>query len=165
MALHLRPARASDYAPLAGWIPDAEACGRWAGPRLTFPFAPEALEGLLAVATGASFALEDGTGALVGFGQYWVREPGAVHLGRIVVAPDHRGRGLGGDLCRRLMAEALAATGAASLTLRVYRGNAAARALYASLGFRDEPSPTDPDPILMRAVPASAGAPGPGDAR
>jgi RimJ/RimL family protein N-acetyltransferase len=147
----LRPARPSDFAALAGWIPDAEACRRWAGPRVSFPFAAVSLEDLLAVATGASFALADGTGALVGFGQYWVREPGAVHLGRIIVAPGQRGRGLGRTLCRRLMAEALAATGAASVTLRVYRGNIAARTLYASLGFREEPSDTDPDPILMRA--------------
>ena len=149
--LALRPASPSDFLVLATWVPDAAACLRWAGPKVPFPFAPDALGGLLEFPDRASRGFwEEGT-SLVGFGQYWVREPGSVHLGRILVAPEARGRGLGRELCRCLMAEAVRATGASMVTLRVYRDNLRARALYASLGFRPGAAAPEADPILLQA--------------
>ncbi|MEG0187009.1 MAG: GNAT family N-acetyltransferase, partial [Stenotrophomonas sp.] len=43
----------------------------------------------------------------VGFGQYWQTAPGSTHLGRIIVPPLQRGRGLGRALVTALCAEAL----------------------------------------------------------
>lgn len=151
MSLTLRPARPSDFLALSAWIPDAAACTRWAGPGVPFPFAPEALGGLLEARKRPSYGLwEDG--ALAAFGQHWVLTPGRVHLGRLIVAPGARGRGLGRGLCRRLMAKAVRATGAQVLTLRVYRDNAAARSLYASLGFQPVPSGSTDEVLFMEAA-------------
>jgi ribosomal protein S18 acetylase RimI-like enzyme len=143
----LQPA---DYDAIASWIPDAAACLRWAGPRLRFPFSAAELPALLTVAGGESYCLFDGT-ETCGFGQHWVLTPGAVHLGRIILSPSTRGKGLGRVLCRQLATKAVQSTGAHTVTLRVYRDNAAALALYASLGFTPVESDSDGDVLFMRA--------------
>jgi [ribosomal protein S18]-alanine N-acetyltransferase len=146
----LRPARSTDYAAIAGWVPDAEACARWAGPRLPFPFRADELETLLAMPGAASWCLAVGDGPPCAFGQHWVRTPGAVHLGRIIVAPERRGRGLGRLLCRQLVVAAVGASGAGVVTLRVYRDNRRAAELYRSLGFVPVESESTPDVFFMR---------------
>jgi ribosomal protein S18 acetylase RimI-like enzyme len=54
-------------------------------------------------------------------------------------------------LCRQLATKAVQSTGASTVTLRVYRDNAAALALYASLGFTRVESDSDGDVLFMRA--------------
>lgn len=131
----LRPPETADYAVMGGWVPDADSCLRWAGPRLKFPFRPSRLPQLLAEPGAHSFAMSRGMGPALGFGQFWVRDPGVAHLARIILAPAARGQGLGTTLCELLMAEAARATGAAAFTLRVYRDNDPALAIYERLGF------------------------------
>lgn len=58
-----------------------------------------------------------------------------LHITLVAVDPDLRRRGLGLLVLRALLAEA-AAGGAQRATLEVAAGNAAARALYRRLGFR-----------------------------
>jgi RimJ/RimL family protein N-acetyltransferase len=154
MTLLIRSPEENDYAAIASWIPDAVACARWAGPRMPFPFAVRDLPELLRMPEGRSRVLgqADRQPAL-GFGQYWVNRPGEVHLGRIIVAPEERGRGLGKQLCRLLMKEAVLQTGAEALTLRVYRDNPAAQAVYAGLGFQPLEAESDNELLFMR-VPA-----------
>jgi [ribosomal protein S18]-alanine N-acetyltransferase len=146
----LRIPTPNDYVCLASWIPDAAACLRWAGPRVPFPFSVSELPQLLALAGGASYCLGDSGDEPLGFGQYEPRPGNSVHLMRIIVSPVRRGAGLGRELCSQLISRALAATGAASVTLNVYRDNNAAVSLYESLGFRPEgPGPSD-DLLFMR---------------
>lgn len=160
----LFPAQTGDYAVLPGWIPDASACARWAGPLLHFPLNPATLEKDLAVGGSTSYFLrnaDDGPDAaasperppslLLGFGQHRIITPGAVHLGRILIAPGARGNGLGRVLCSQLIARAVAATGAAHVTLRVYRDNPAALALYQRLGFETIAAESDETVFFMRA--------------
>jgi ribosomal protein S18 acetylase RimI-like enzyme len=126
-----------------------------------FPFAAEDLEGLLETRERPSHGLWENGTVLVAFGQHWVLTPGRVHLGRILVAPDARGRGLGREFCQRLMAEAVRATGARAVTLRVYRDNATAQALYAGLGFRPVAAESTDETLFMEApVSPSTGRPG-----
>ena len=84
---------------------------------------------------GESYFLAEGADAPYAFGQQRVGDPGAVHLRRIIVSPALRGAGVGRSLCTQPIAEALRFTRASSVTLRVYRDNEAAVALYSSLGF------------------------------
>jgi ribosomal protein S18 acetylase RimI-like enzyme len=62
---------------------------------------------------------------------------GVGHLSSIAVHPDARGKGLGravtASLTRRLLEE-----GRDVVTLGMYADNAAGRAMYDALGFRDE---------------------------
>jgi ribosomal protein S18 acetylase RimI-like enzyme len=148
--LKLRPPVAADYAAIAGWIPDAAACTRWAGPQLAYPFDAGALPRLLAVERGASYALHDAHAELLGFGQYRLRQPGTAHLCRIIVAPAARGKGMGKALCRLLIDEARHATTAEAVTLRVYRDNLAAFAIYSDLGFVPAAAESDAEVLMMK---------------
>ncbi len=132
---HLRAPLPADFAELVGWIPDAHACARWAGPNLRFPFVAAELPALLRVKGASDWSFVDFAGRLVGFGQYWPRNPVTLHLGRIIVAPHARGRGMGRVLLEQLMAEAVRAARPDVISLKVYRDNPAALALYRSLGF------------------------------
>jgi len=149
----LRPACGSDYATVATWSTSAAACLRWAGPRLPFPFAAVDLERLLEIpGGGCSHVLASGTEPPLGFSQHWVAIPGAVHLGRIIVAPALRGHGLGRLLVERSIERAAREPGAQSVTLRVYRDNAAALRLYQSLRFVEEPASSTAEVAFMRAA-------------
>ncbi|MCZ8257225.1 MAG: GNAT family protein [Polaromonas sp.] len=150
--LTLRHPVAADYAAISTWVPDAESCARWAGPKLTFPFSPQQLPQLLAEPGAHSFVLSRGHTEALGFCQFWVREPGVAHLARIILAPSGRGQGLAAKLCRLLMAEAVRAVDVKAFTLRVYRDNHPALATYEGLGFVTVPAQSDERIFFMRAV-------------
>lgn len=154
----LRLPEHTDYEAIATWIADAASCARWAGPNIKYPFSPAELQNMLEavneVAGGASYCLADAAispGTPLGFAQHWVITPGAVHLGRIIISPLARGKELGRTFCRLLMAQAIEATGAGAVTLRVYRDNSPALALYARLGFSAVESASSADILFMRA--------------
>ena len=67
------------------------------------------------------------------------RGPGAIVVHTLCVAEEHRGRGLGGEIMRQLMAEAAAA--GAGIEVFVLKANPRARAFYARLGFADADYP------------------------
>ncbi|MEO8387577.1 MAG: GNAT family protein [Polaromonas sp.] len=146
----LRTPEAADYAALGMWVADADSCLRWAGPKLKFPFAPERLPALLAEPGAFSFVLAGGSAEALGFGQFWVREAGVAHLARIILAPSARGQGLGSTLCTLLMAQATCETGARAFTLRVYRDNLPALAIYQNLGFSAVPGLSNDRIFSMR---------------
>ena len=70
-------------------------------------------------------------------------EKNRIHLARIIVAPNQRGRGLGDRLCRLLIGEGLKRFGKVDFTLNVYSENAIAVKLYQKLGFKPKPVPSD----------------------
>ncbi|GEK72857.1 MULTISPECIES: GNAT family N-acetyltransferase [Halomonas] len=153
MEVTLRTPQTADYEVIASWVVDKKACARWAGPSMPFPFAPESLPELLEMEGFASYCLSGSNNECVGFGQFWVANPGAVHIGRIIISPETRGIGAGRLLCERLIDTALRSTGAHTVTLRVYRDNHAARSLYSSLGFCVVESESTDDLLFMRTMP------------
>jgi ribosomal-protein-alanine N-acetyltransferase len=58
-----------------------------------------------------------------------------IHVHRIVILPDYRGKGLGREMMDRLTASCIAA-GIRSMTLKVHESNIGARNFYERLGFR-----------------------------
>ena len=74
-----------------------------------------------------------------------------MHLGRIIVSPHERGRGYGKALCNLLIAEALSATNAERITLRVYRDNAPVFSIYSNLGFLVVESESNAEVFAMEA--------------
>lgn len=147
----LRIPEQRDYDVIASWVSDAEACTRWAGPSIPFPFSAKSLPELLSMMGARSYCLSDSDDACIGFGQFWVVEKGAVHIGRIIVSPHARGQGAGRLLCEKLIAKAVQSTGSTKVTLRVYRDNQSARSLYASLGFSVDESQSSDSLLFMRA--------------
>lgn len=149
MNLTLRMPQPDDYAVIADWVPDAKACVRWAGPLVPFPFAAAELQQLLTVSNASSYCLVAPGTSPFGFGQHFVVEQGSVHLGRIIVSPTARGKGIGRELCRQLIAQAIEVTAAGAVTLWVYRDNTAAIHLYSSLGFIPVESRSTEEALFM----------------
>jgi GNAT superfamily N-acetyltransferase len=79
--------------------------------------------------------------------------PVAAHLVAMWVTPEHRGRAIGADLARAVIAWA-AEAGFEAVTLWVVVENVPARTLYRNLGFRPtgdaQPLPSDPGLIEER---------------
>lgn len=90
------------------------------------------VDGIAAPCAYATLA-QDGQAVAVAWGLA-VLERGAVGLYDVVVAPEHRGQGLGRALVQGLVRWA-AAQGALRVDLQVRGGNVVAEQLYASLGF------------------------------
>ncbi|HFF3759392.1 N-acetyltransferase family protein [Stenotrophomonas forensis] len=150
MPMQLQPVQPSHYARIADWLDSAAATQRWAGPGVAFPVPAEAFAQVLGLDVRPGRVLLDEQGDCVGFGQYWLSEPGTAHLGRIIVSPQARGRGLGRVLMQLMIAEALQLPGVQRLTLRVYRDNVAAVALYRDLGFQPLDGASTPDLLFMQ---------------
>ncbi|CAH0222225.1 GNAT family N-acetyltransferase [Stenotrophomonas lactitubi] len=145
----LQPVLPSHFAVIAGWLDSPEATQRWAGPGVPFPLPADAFAAALALSARPGWTLLDADGACVGFGQYWQMASGSTHLGRIIVSPQARGRGLGRVLMTALCAEAVRRTDAVQLTLKVYRDNQAAVALYCDLGFVASEDASTPELLFM----------------
>ncbi len=146
----LQPVQPQDYASIAGWLDSAAATLRWAGPGVPYPLPPDRFEHVLQLRERPGWVLLDTSDQRVGFGQAWSTQPGTVHLGRLLVAPQARGRGLGRGLVQALIAQACQAAAVERLTLRVYRDNAAAVAVYSSLGFEPVDAASTPALLFMQ---------------
>ncbi len=87
------------------------------------------------------FAASDG-GAPVAYGELWLDdEEGEVELARLLVAPEHRGLGLGRVLVRELVARARSThPELPDVILRVRPENAQAIRAYVAAGFVDVPA-------------------------
>jgi ribosomal protein S18 acetylase RimI-like enzyme len=131
----LRPAVPEDLKVITSWIENPEMLKRWGGPLLTFP--PDAQKTWSEIQTTSkdTFSLIDQGGNVIGFAQTSIKEPGAVHLGRIIVSPAMRGMGLGRRLLKQLIQLVLSKNETERITLNVYRDNLSAYSLYKSLGF------------------------------
>jgi ribosomal protein S18 acetylase RimI-like enzyme len=70
------------------------------------------------------------TGSILITSQEWAR------IGRVLVDPARRGEGFGRSIMQALIEEASARPHVRLIRLGVYQRNAAARALYESLGFK-----------------------------
>jgi len=135
MHYSLRPADPRDLAAVLTWIHSPAELRLWGGPLLTYPPDVDKTWREICADEHNSFALVDPAGALAGFGQTFPRLPETVHLGRIILSPAVRGRGLGSVLVRALIDSALEQFHPVVITLNVYSDNLPAVQLYRSLGF------------------------------
>jgi [ribosomal protein S18]-alanine N-acetyltransferase len=132
----LRPAVPGDLQTVLLWIESPEMLRRWGGPVPTFPPDVEKTWREIEATGSNTFSLVESAGRIVGFGQLLSRQPGALHLGRIIVSPEMRGRGIGRILCNELLDTGARLFHPSAFTLTVYRDNIPAVTLYTSLGFR-----------------------------
>jgi [ribosomal protein S18]-alanine N-acetyltransferase len=148
----LREATLADLRAVATWVSSARECELWAGWRVRYPVEADALAATIDFAHHGGFALVHADEVLgsdqevIGFGQIVSKARGRAHLARLIVEPQHRGRGIGERLVRLLLIEARA-SGHKVASLNVDPANAVAIALYVKIGFADAPRPGDePDP-------------------
>lgn len=133
--LTLRPAAPRDLRVILGWIDSPTALKLWGGHLLTYPPEVEKTWREIGADEADTFTLVDADGNIAGFGQTLPRPPDAVHLGRIILSPQLRGKRVGRVLVQQLIEAAAAKVHPARITLNVYRDNAPAVRLYRSLGF------------------------------
>ncbi|WP_245415642.1 GNAT family N-acetyltransferase [Ciceribacter lividus] len=82
------------------------------------------------------FVARSGNGNALGCAALFYLGEGTAELKRMIVAPEHAGRGVGRSILVALLAEAVR-RGLTTILLEVGTRNVEARRLYASLGFRE----------------------------
>jgi ribosomal protein S18 acetylase RimI-like enzyme len=131
---------ADEHVPeLMRWFPDRPSCAVWGGPEFRYPFTEATFREDVRLDL-PSFSVVGDAGELLGFGQYYLRAE-RCHLARLVVAPQHRGRGAGTFLIRELCRRGCRALNVKECSLFVLESNLAAFRLYCRLGFRTVPYP------------------------
>lgn len=138
----LSEATDDDVDELMRWFPDKWSVAIWGGPDFRFPFTQKTFAEDCGLDVMRSYALEDESGDMVAFGQYYYRQ-GRGHLARLVTRPDKRRRGYGARLIRQLIGVVAAEGEATEVSLFVYRDNVLANCCYRSLGFSEQPYPDD----------------------
>jgi RimJ/RimL family protein N-acetyltransferase len=154
-SLELQEFEASDIDQLRAVITDPRLHLQWAGPEYSYPLDAREVKETLAKTMGEtpSFrvykAVLPSTDETVGHLQLMdIDYAGATCvLGKVLIFPAHRGKGLGRALVRSALDEAFAGLGLREVTLLVFDFNDAAIAIYRSLGF--VPSPPDPGALTF----------------
>jgi ribosomal protein S18 acetylase RimI-like enzyme len=132
----------ADIPELMTWFRDARSTQEWGGWTFRYPFDAKTFCEDVQLSALNSFVARGESGELIAFGQ--VRDKfGRGHLARLAVAPEHRGRGLGRQLVKRLCEKAIEIFGCYGNSLFVSKTNVAALNCYAGLGFREAPYPKD----------------------
>jgi RimJ/RimL family protein N-acetyltransferase len=135
----LRPLQPADCERLLTWIDSSDALWQWSGARsFTWPLDHgQLLRDLAARAdAGGLLAGIDDTGEMVGHVLIEAQhDHGLGHIGRVAVAPDRRGQGLGIALMRATVRHSFDELGLHRLQLMVYAFNAPAIATYRAAGF------------------------------
>jgi ribosomal protein S18 acetylase RimI-like enzyme len=122
------------------WFASAHDCLVWGGVAFRFPFTEDSFAQDCGIDQLPSFVFLEPSGDVRAFGQCSLR-CGRCHLGRLAIAPSHRGQGIGTQLVRTLAVRGWADLGVGECSLFVSPSNTRARALYERLGFRVVPYP------------------------
>lgn len=152
----LRRANPSDVGVPLSWSPTQELLRRWAGPSVRWPATAESLWEDINNANATTFVLESAEFGVVGFGQVRHREEKFGHLARVIVSPNHRGKGFGRALCTALMVEAPRLHPITGYSLYVYLDNPTAINLYESLGYFSSGTHPDYADMLLMLAPLEA---------
>ncbi|MER7465813.1 GNAT family protein [Streptomyces sp. NPDC097981] len=132
--LSLRPFRPADDPPaLHRWITTRAELVTWAGPAFTWPLDDAQLAAYAAEPGRHTWTAVSPDGHPLGHVSI-----GGTRLGRVLIAPEARGLGLGETLLTLAVDQAFGRLGLPSLGLGVYAHNTAAVRLYEKLGFRTE---------------------------
>jgi RimJ/RimL family protein N-acetyltransferase len=139
LALTLRPLQPADCERVLGWIETEDDLYQWSGARsFSWPLDRGQLLRDLDASGGSRpvFAAVDGGREMVG---HVMLDTNPHHrlglIGRVAIAPDRRGRGLGTALMRETVRHGFDELALHRLQLTVYTFNVAAIACYASVGF------------------------------
>lgn len=150
-----RPALGNDLRTVASWIDSAEACRLWCGTRVGYPIDLALLPDAIEFGACESWAAE-GRSEIVAFGQLVSKPLERLHLARIISDPDRRGEGHGREISAYLL-DVAREQRPSVVSLNVFAENAAAIALYHSLGFvrttRPETEPASESVYMECVVP------------
>jgi len=150
--MRLRPRTRADLETIVGWIPDARALYLFTGPVLSWPVRADDIERVQVERRASAWVMVEDEDASDVLGHVDLSpDEDALRLGRVIVSPAHRGRGLGRELTR-LALRAAKELGAERVSLNVIDGNQAAIRTYAGLGFTADGSGGDDAIRMTRAL-------------
>lgn len=137
--VELREFASADAGLLIAWIADAAELLTWAGPSFRWPLDEEQL-GQYAAEPAARrriwTAVDARSGATVGHASLKLdADRPSGRLGRVLVAPGARGRGVGAAMLTQVLAYAFGELGLERVGLGVFTHNGSAVRLYERLGF------------------------------
>ncbi|MET8244100.1 GNAT family N-acetyltransferase [Streptomyces sp. NPDC005202] len=145
MTVDLRPFTGDDIALLLSWVGSSSAMRLWAGDAFRWPLDEAQLAAYLAETRTPgrrSWTTWDGRGQAVGHASLRVDFPArSGRLGRVLIAPQARRRGLAGEMLRQVLEVAFGDVGLRRLELGVYSDNVAAVRLYERMGFVADDQP------------------------
>jgi ribosomal protein S18 acetylase RimI-like enzyme len=119
---------------LMTWFSDKQELTDWAGPNFSYPFDQHSFSTDLQIDTIKSFALIANDLEMVAFGQFYQRLD-KCHLGRLIVRPSRRGKGIAAQLMKHLSCVGLKQLQLTQCSLFVYSHNRPALNAYKSFGF------------------------------
>jgi RimJ/RimL family protein N-acetyltransferase len=147
--LSLRDFVPSDYSELISWFPDEAAVSLFSGGTAQWPLTIEQLSARVESQEAESFTAILGSETAIGHIEFVRETAERVRLARLVIAPEHRGRGLTAFLLDSA-SEYARASGFRWMTLLVVPDNLPAMRAYARAGFIGVgASPTRPEYIRM----------------
>ena len=135
----LREFTPADAPFLLGWIAGPGELLTWAGPTFIWPLDDCQLQAYAEeTTTGARrtwTAVDPTTDEPLGHASLRFAGDGTARLGRVLVAPQARGRGIASMMLPEILAHAFGPLGLESLNLGVYEHNTGALGIYERLGF------------------------------
>ena len=137
------------FTSIVSWFNNAKAFTSWAGPQLSFVKEPSILRKVITKGSYLSYSLlylDSDHEVLLGFGQIQLW-PERAHLGRLVISPYFRGKGLSYQLVNQLIEIAVAKQHIKLISLFVYDDNKVAKHSYSMLGFSPAPYPKNVTPV------------------
>jgi len=125
-----------DIEIILSWINSKSAVRLWGGPKVRYPFTIESICEDIQFGKTNTFSLVNEKSELLGIGQFFLINDERIHLARIIISPDHRGKGFGEVLCKLLIEKGVETYGDKKISLKVNIENHNAIKLYKKLGFK-----------------------------
>lgn len=143
----LRPRTFADCEEMTRWVPDADSLYLFTGPRLNWPLTSGQLSAMELTGLSAWMLVEEGDETPLGHFDL-VLEGQIVRIGRVIIAPAHRRRGLAHVLINLAIDQAKQ-LGASEMLLNVISGNEPAIRVYERAGFTELPYSDRPNVTVM----------------
>lgn len=129
--MEFRLSKENDILELSSWFKSQKEIQNWGGPKIRFPFTIEEFKKDINFNIMTSYTLVQNS-ELIGFIQVFDKYD-SIHIGRVAIHPNKRGRGLGVELLEALFKKYKNSN--QSYSLFVHKDNIIAKNLYEKLGF------------------------------